>query len=61
MIGAHYGEDYNAFKEFKPHLGDGTVCAEKGWLKAWNSEIGFDPRKVPGEGIWSQAPICVPE
>lgn len=35
---------------------DGTVGAEKGWPRAWNSEVGFGLLgKVPGKGIWSQA------
>lgn len=62
VIGAHYGEDCNTFKEFKPHREGGTTGAEKGWPKAWNSEAGIGLlRKVLGEGIWSQVPVCVPE
>lgn len=62
VIGAHCGEDCNTFKEFKPHREDGTTGAEKGWPKTWNSEAGIGLLgKVLGEGIWSQAPVCVPE
>ena len=40
---------------------DGTAGAKKGWPRAWNGENGFGLLgKVPGEGIWSQAPIFVP-
>lgn len=33
---------------------DGIVGVEKGWLRVWNSEVGFGLLgKVFGKGIWS--------